>query len=108
MTGYRDYAQFFFSMVSGIPTGWQPFLASLLDQPPIGTCDFVIGSLSAASDSAPRLPESSRIGKFIRSLNPASIDAGSTFRGPGGILETVAVKPFFDGLLFHFDKGRLG
>lgn len=95
MTGARDQAQFLFSRVSGIPAGWQPFLASFLDQPPIGTCNFVIGPLSATSDSAPRLPESSRIGTFIRSLNPASIDAGSTFTitGPGGVADTLTVKP---------------
>jgi uncharacterized protein (TIGR03437 family) len=93
MTGYRDQAQFLFSKVSGIPSGWQPFLASFLDQPPVGTCNFVIGPLSATSDSAPRLPDSSRLSAFVRSLNPASIDAGSTFTitGPGGARETVTV-----------------
>lgn len=95
LTGYKDQAQFLFLRVSGIPTGWQPFLASFLDQPPVGTCNLVIGPLSATSDSSPRLPDSSRMGTFVRSLNPASIDAGSTFTitGPGGVADTLTVKP---------------
>ena len=77
-SGYVDKAQFNFLRVSGIPSGFQPFLASFLDQQPNGTCS--VNSGRTPSDI------------FFSSLTLAPLDAGSAFTvtGPKGSLTVTA------------------
>lgn len=77
-SGYNDQARFNFIRASGIPSGFQPFLATFLDNQPAGTCT-VFGSQTPTD-------------AFFSSLTLAPLDDGSAFTitGPKGTMMVMA------------------
>jgi len=78
-SGFNDEARFNFVKAQNIPPASQPFVATYLDNQPIGTCSVYIG------DTAPG-------DAFTNNLNLTALDAGSTFtvQGPNGTMTVMA------------------
>ena len=84
--GYEDEADFQFSKILGITPGFQPFLASYIDDPPSGTC--IVYSHFSGQLTPPI-------------TNSAPADAGSSFtvKGPSGTLTIQGKSGSFTGSL---------